>query len=134
MKNVLGVLFLPILLLGVGCGGGEGRPFTDHSKDPEAYARNVKHAVMNSVAEARRSDEPCDSVQSIVDMLEDLERAPSGAYRDTYEQLRTLALETHQACEASSRPPADLRSRLDELTALAEKLPGEVTIAERSRD
>jgi hypothetical protein len=127
------VFCLSVVML-LGCGQSSQRPFTDHSRDPEAFALDVKQVVVDSVADARTSREPEDQVSNIVNMLDDLSGRPTGQYRDTYDQLLSLAREIRAACEAANGRPSDLETRLQELLALADQLPGHVTPAERPRD
>ncbi|TVS19393.1 MAG: hypothetical protein EA424_08645 [Planctomycetaceae bacterium] len=119
------ILCLLVVVL-VGCGSGEQRDYVDHSRDPEAFAQNVKQLVVDSAARARTSEEPEDYISGIVDLLEDLGGRPTGAYRETYDQLLSLSREIVSECEAADgqRPP-NLDQRLDELTALADELPGD---------
>ena len=128
-------LFLCLsVLIFVGCGQSGQRPYTDHSRDPEAFALDVKQVVVNSVEDAKTSPEPEDEISSIVDMLDDLSRQPTGDYRETYDQLLSLAGDIRAACEAANGRPSDLAARLDELVALANQLPGTVTPPARPRD
>lgn len=128
-------LFLCLsVLIFVGCGQSGQRPYTDHSRDPAAFALDVKQVVVNSVEDAKTSREPEDEISNIVDLLDDLSRQPTGDYRETYDQLLSLAREIHAACEAANGRPSDLSARLDDLLALADQLPGTVTPAARPRD
>lgn len=128
-------LFLCLsVLIFVGCGQSGQRPYTDHSRDPAAFALDVKQVVVNSVEDAKTSREPEDEISNIVDLLDDLSRQPTGDYRETYDQLLSLAREIHAACEAANGRPADLSARLNDLLALADQLPGTVTPAARPRD
>jgi hypothetical protein len=128
------LLCLSVLAL-VGCGAGGQRDYTDHSRDPEAFAQNVKQLVVNSAARARTSDEPEDNISSIGDLLEDLSGRPTGSYRGTYDQLLSLAREIVAECRAAGgKRPANLGQRLDELVALADQLPGQVAPPSRADD
>ena len=123
------------LLVVAGCGRGSGVPYTDHSRDPERFAANVKQMVYGAVAEARTSREPADSLSGIVDTFEGrLGRLPVGQYRSIYEQLLSQASELYEACEAIDGRPPDLEPRLKELWAVAEQLPGEVPTWQPPRD
>jgi hypothetical protein len=127
------ILCLSVLVL-LGCGQSGQRPYTDHSRDPEAFALDVKQLVVNSVEDARTSREPEDEISNIVDLLDDLSRHPTGDYRETYDQLLSLAGDIRAACEAANGRPSDLATRLDELLALANQLPGTVTPVARPRE
>ena len=119
------VLVMLLTLAGLaGCGG---ETLIDHSRDPQAFAEDVRKLVAVSVAEARSSSEPADAMFSLVDLLEELDQHPTGSHRDLYEQLQALAGEIYQESEQAGGPPAGLEQRLDQLWALAEPLPGEAT-------
>ncbi len=113
------------VMLFAGCGGGEERPYTDHSRDAEAMAIRIKDMVRDAVNVARGSDEPDDIMYSVAMSLEDLHRQPTGAHLSIYQQLNELALAIAAECEAADGRPPNLNERLDELAALAEQLPGE---------
>ncbi len=107
-----------------GCGG---ESLTDHSRDPEAFAVDVKELVATTVAEAQVSLEPVDALFSLVDLLDELDQQPAGSHRELYEQIQKMASEIHEMAEQVDGRPADLEQRLDRLWALAEPLPGDVT-------
>ncbi len=114
------------LLALAGCGRG-GVAYTDHSRDPERFAVNIKQLVFGAVAEARVSPEPADSISLIVDTFDGgMRRLPVGDYQPIYEQLLAEASELYEQCEAIDGRPPDLEERLAALSALAEQLPGEV--------
>lgn len=119
------ILCLSVVAL-MGCGSGGQRDYVDHSRDPEAFAENVKQVVVDSAARARTAEEPEDNISAIVDLLEDLSGRPTGSYRATYDQLLSLAREIVSECEAAGgRRPPNLNQRLEELVALADQLPGD---------
>ncbi len=116
---------LLIVLLGLaGCGG---EAVIDHSRDPHAFAMDVKKLVATSVAEARLSSEPADAMFNLVEVLDELDHHPAGPHLDLYEELQELAVEIYEAAEETERRPAELEQRLDQLWALAEPLPGDAT-------
>ena len=58
---------------------------------------------------------------------------PTGDHLKTYQDLHTCAKELLAKCENGR--PADMMSSLDEITKLAQSLPGEVVIEkEKGRD
>jgi hypothetical protein len=120
-------LCLSVLLIS-GCGtGGSSVPYTDHSRDAEAFALTIKQMVFDIVEDAKNSKEPAESLEAIVDSFEGkLNRLPVGDYRDTYEELLTVASSLYSECEAAGGRPPNLVSQLDELWAVADKLPGDL--------
>jgi hypothetical protein len=125
-------VYLSILFL-VGCGSGD---LVDHSRDPEMFAASVKQVVLQSAEDARESGEPADALWAVVHELEpdELRHRPTGAHGSIYEQLYSLANQIREACEAADGRTPDLNQRLDELVALADQLPGDVTAAVRLKD
>ncbi len=115
------------IVLLLGCGQGNGVPYTDHSRDPEAFALTIKQMVLDAVEDARRSPEPAESVDGIVAAFDGrLHSLPVGDYRPIYEELLSVASELYEEAERIDGRPEDLDQRLDELAALAEQLPGDV--------
>lgn len=112
----------------VGCGKAE-RPYTDNSRDPESFAADVKTVVLDHVALARRSKEPADELQQVVNFLADRAKRPQGNYAELYDKLFAMAEQIHQACEAAGGKSATLTQQLAELEELAETLPGRVDTA-----
>ncbi len=119
----------------VGCSGGNGVPYTDHSRDPEAFALTIKQMVFNAVEDARESPHPAESLDGIAAAFEGgLGRLPVGDYRSVYEELYSVASDLYEEAERIDGRPADLETRLHELVALADQLPGDVTPAARPTD
>lgn len=129
------MLYFPLVFLAalVGCGGGSDLPYTDHSKDPEAYARNVKALVLGVAADAKTSREPADDLASIVTELEQKDR-PRGSYGPIYDELLTNARTLQEECARASGRPSGLDRRLDELAKIAQQLPGEATVGRATDD
>jgi hypothetical protein len=109
-------------------------PYTDHSRDPQAYARDVKELVLLHAAEAKRSNEPGDDIRPVVDYLNSNGRRPTAEHQETYEALLAKAQDILEQCDAVGGRPAALESALDELVRLAESLPGEVAVVQRPTD
>ncbi len=113
-----------LLMIGlVGCGPTE-LPYTDNSKDPAAFGNTIKQLVTDAVADARRSREPYDQIRLISNAI-NVDRQPVGEFAPVYEQLKSAADELADACESADGPVADMDKKLDDLLAMAERLPGE---------
>jgi hypothetical protein len=120
-------LMLLSLLALAGCGGEQ--PYTDNSRDPAAYAKDVKHLVLESVEIAKKSSEPADQILTIVTELKQSGERPVGEHKATYDQLLEKANALLSACQsASNGKPANLTQSLEELAQIAQTLPGEVVI------
>ena len=116
------------ILLAIGCGGGNGVPYTDHSRDPEAFAVTTKQMVFDAVEDARRSPEPAESLDGIVAAFEGrLDRLPVGDYRPIYEELLSVASDLYEEAERIDGRPADLDERLSRMVAIVEELPGDIS-------
>ena len=129
MKNWNSIWGLCVLVALSGC-ADSGPVYTDH-KNPEKYAHDVKRVVITQAAEARKAKEPADDLRAIVSELEDHRSRPQGEHGELYAQLFAKASELYQACLEVDGRPSDLTSRLDELVALVQPLPGEVVVVPR---
>lgn len=116
----------------IGCSASSTLEYTDHSQDPERFARLVKQTVVEVVADARKSIEPYDEIRLIAQSV-DGDNKPIGPYGDVYDRLRSLADELADACELADGPTADMNRKLDELLAIADELPGEFQPVEEPR-
>ena len=119
-----------------GCSRGPAIAYTDHSRDPEAFAATVKQLVFVAVADARTSPEPADDLASIVGVFADRMddgSLPLGEYVGVYQELFSLARDLHDACETIDGRPADLAPRLDHLLEVARRLPGDVPVVNPPR-
>ena len=133
--NFVRVVTLLVFVCLVGCGGDSGRPYTDHSQDPDAFARSVKVSVLTAVTEARKSEEPEDQVAEIVDFLEDLTGQPVGDLKEQYMAIASKAKEVREKCAADPKGrPSSLSSDLDELESMTEQLPGPGTAVMQVED
>jgi len=127
MRQLLLCLTLSLFtMMLVGCGGGESLPYTDNSKDPESYAKDVKLITIQAVRGARASSEPIDSLDPLVAELESSNKRPVGSYQATYTEVLALAKEARDACAAANGKPSGLEGMLKKLEQSVESLPGEV--------
>jgi hypothetical protein len=110
-----------LALVGSGCGG---RADLDaESKDPNVYARSIKTDVLNFVKDAKENPRTIVGNGSI--LLEKLQAHPShpvGDNKATYEALVQKCKELVEAARTSGA--ADVNRKLEEMSALANKLPG----------
>jgi hypothetical protein len=130
VKHVHMLTFLAILVLIVGCDGGKPK-FEDHSQDPERYANSVKELALNATYKAARSREPGDMLLPLVTELQDQDtnRKPVGNYKPVYTELLTKTKSLVEDCDkANGGRPSSLSGKLNEIEAVAKKLPGEVQI------
>ncbi|XZE21215.1 hypothetical protein SH449x_001114 [Pirellulaceae bacterium SH449] len=131
----LSILALAVLGFVLGCGSTP--EFTDNSRDPLAFATSFKQMVVDTVADAKESREPADSLEALVSAIDgkiDSGRVPVGDFKEVYRQILDSAKALVSECEqASNGKPAGLSNKLKDLEKLAEKLPGEVKAA-RSRN
>ena len=121
-----------VILAIAGCGGSHAA-YVDHSRDPLAYARDVKELVVDHVHLARQSREPGDMLVPIVSELDRLEDRPVGEYREVYEQLRAAAQQLLEACQRVDGRPPELQKQLDQLLELVAPLPGDVRLVHERR-
>jgi hypothetical protein len=114
--------------LAIGCSCGGRREYTDHSRDPEAYARGVKGLILAQLPLAKTAkDEPESYTASIVNALQDYRSNPVGSYGDIYEQLLQQCKELHEMLErGGDRKPAN--QKIDEIIEIANQLPGTVQV------
>ncbi len=120
-------LVLLTLLMLAGCGGEQ--PYTDNSRDPASYAKDVKQLVLEHVEIAKKSSEPADQVLTIVTELKQTGERPTGEHKATYDQLLEKSNALLTACQsASNGKPANLTQALNEIAELAQSLPGEVVL------
>ncbi len=119
---MLRLILILLMLAAAGCAGSHAA-YTDHSRDPQAYAQDVKELVADHVELARRAREPADMLAPIVSELEQLDERPAGENREFYETLLAAAREVLDACEQMDGRPARLDSQLDHLLSLLAQLP-----------
>jgi hypothetical protein len=91
------------------------------AKDPAAYARSMKQDVQQFVQESKQN------LRSVKDQaplfLEKLEAYPSHPVGDNGPIYEELTKKCKELVEAASRS-GDVRKKLDELAAIANRLPG----------
>ena len=116
----------------IGCGPSE-LPFTDNSKDSEAFAKDIKELVLTAADRLKNSSQPADSIRQVVLSLSDLKKCPTGSYLPIYEELHKLTSDLLQ--EAENGKPKDLKGKLAKIAEVANKLPGAVKVEkELSKD
>lgn len=118
------ILFLSLLFLPA-CGSNE-LPYTDNSQDPEAYARDVKTLVAQSVRQAKTSTEPLELLTLVLSELKKTDR-PAGKYKPTYEELRKNLEAMITEFEQVGKRPKNFAERLDDLVKLIQLLPGDTS-------
>jgi hypothetical protein len=117
-----------LILFVAGC-GRSSMPYTDHSRDATAYAKDVKELVIDHVQLAKKSREPADMLAPIVSELEQMRERPTGEHKSIYEELLETARQLLEACQQVDGRPPGLEKQLDQLVAMVDRLPGEVNIA-----
>jgi len=118
-------------LVTCGCGPAE-LPFTDNSKDSEAFAKTIKGLVLNTVERIKDSPQPADSLRQVVLSLSELKDCPTGSHLATYEDMFKLSSALLKDSEKGK--PTDFKPRLAEIADLAKKLPGEVITNQGNQD
>lgn len=127
--GLVGVYFIALC----GCGAAE-LPYTDNSRDSEAYAKNIKQLVVDMSQSNRGSPEIADSISSLVEELKQTDR-PQGEHAAKYAEIRAVAEAiVAEGNPASGKPTATQIQKLDELAKLAQDLPGEVTVSRPEND
>jgi hypothetical protein len=126
-RFLIGCLVLSLFCV-PGCGGGgDAHPYTDHSQDAEAWAKETKVLAVRIADGAKTSREPADVLRSLVEHLEN-PHAPKGNYETTYTEMLNIAKPLMQECEqAPNGKPSGLNQKLDQIVKAAEPLPGEVS-------
>jgi hypothetical protein len=122
-KLIFGLLLLVI----IGCGRSK-MPYTDHSRDSDAYAKDVKELVIDHVGLAKRSREPADMIAPIINELEQMRERPTGEHHSVYEELLETARRVFETCQRVDGRPTGIDKELDQLVALVDRLPGDVNI------
>ncbi|MEQ1829679.1 MAG: hypothetical protein ABL921_27195 [Pirellula sp.] len=127
-SNTLRCVLLLVIAF-VGCGPKE-LPFTDHSKDADAFGRSIKILVLSTADELKTSKQPTDALRTIVQSLSELDACPTGEYLPTYKELHKLSSELLAQCEKSK--PSDYLAKLSAIAEKAKTLPGVVRVEKES--
>src|SRR4051812_30051229 len=106
MPRILALLSVSLVLSG--CGPSE-RPFTDNSKDPDMYAKDVKQIALDAVQRARRSSEPADQVQTIISEIEgqSANNRPVGSHKPLYDELLAASKKFVEDAKKTDGKPAN---------------------------
>jgi hypothetical protein len=116
-----------------GCGPSE-LPFTDNSKDADAFGRSIKVLVLHTAEELKTSKQPADALRAIVQSLSELDACPTGEYLPIYQEMHKLTSDLLSQCE-TGKQPADFQSKLAAIAEKAKGLPGIVRVEkEDSKD
>jgi hypothetical protein len=105
---------------------GCSKPKLD-SQTPDYYARDIKRDVHNFVQAAKTNPKIAGQEGAI--LLEKLEAYPTQPVGDYEEIYAQLAAKCKELVEAANRkaPAAEISAKLNQLAALANKLPGDLT-------
>ena len=127
LARILSASLLPALLVSLGflgcTAGGE-----DQTEDPAAYALDVKTQVTQMLNSARRNPtNAAFNVGALVGILDDYESQPTGDHEQIYADLLAGCRELKQMYEQSAGG-GEINAKIDELLALAGKLPGDVLL------
>lgn len=109
-----------------GCTGSGPAPGHDDSRDPAAYAGEIKSQAVFLLGQAQRW--PKQGAEHMSVLLEQFENQQSAAVGDngpTYEKIQAGAREL-QATFQRSAPKQEIGTKVQELLNLANSLPGEL--------
>jgi hypothetical protein len=108
-----------ITALCLGCGGSGPPP--PETQDSSAYALRIKRTIVEFVAEGKQNPTAAPKEAAVlVETLEVYKSQPVGEHEAVYAEL------LERCRQLSSASGADVRKKLDELAALANKLPGQI--------
>lgn len=116
-----------ILLTAAGCGGGSDSQRTDFpQRSPEAdYAESVRQ-MTNDLERALQS-EGLSTVETesmgFVETMATYEDEPVGEHKETYKKIYEGGKELQSMFKQGSASEQQVRSKIEELQSLAEKLP-----------
>ena len=128
MRRLLFLLIcLPVAAF-AGCGDGGGDPTVQAPPEPpeQQFAAGVKSEVYELNTALKEEGAEGVDVDGLVESLEEYEDEAVGEHEATYKSL----LEGAQALQKlvnDSGSAADIQKKIDELIALADKLPGDVS-------
>jgi DNA repair exonuclease SbcCD ATPase subunit len=104
--------------------GCSGEPTNLVTEDPSFYAKKIKTQVYTLDQTVRRNPASAKEQASLLlEELEVYEQQPVGQHKETYAQLLQKCKELAQNPGSSNQ----VLQKLNEMKALADKLPGEVT-------
>ena len=130
LLRILATCLVPALLVGVGLLGCNPPPGGDESGDPAAYALDIKTQVTRQLTRAKANPATlADSATVLIENLEGYEGQPVGEHKETYAALLAGCKELKEMCDQSAGA-AKIGAKIDEILALAGKLPGQVTAEE----
>jgi hypothetical protein len=130
LLRILATCLVPALLVGVGLLGCNPPPGGDESGDPAAYALDIKTQVTEELSRAKANPAAAaDSVAVLIENLEGYQDRPVGEHGETYAALLGGCQELKEMCDQSAGA-AKIGVKIDEILALAGKLPGQVTAEE----
>ena len=121
MRSTWWLVSASLALAAAGC---SGRPAVKaEGNDPAEYARATKQQVLQFVKAAKEAPRSAGGqAEALLERLQVYPSRPVGDNQPTYEQLTQKCKEL---VDVAKRSPgsADVRKKLDELAALASKLP-----------
>ena len=127
LLRIVATCLVPALLVGVGLSGCNPPPGGDESGDPAAYALDIKTQVTEELSRAKANPAAAaDSVAVLIENLEGYQDQPVGQHGETYAALLAGCKELKEMCDQSAGA-AEIGAKIDEVLALAGKLPGQVT-------
>ena len=127
-SRIMLACLLLALLSTLGCSRARGEKVQDDSRDPAAYACDVKTQVVELLGSAKRDPASAKtSLSLLVNFLDDYRSAPVGKHKQVYAELLNRSRELKQMYEQSAAP-ANVNAKIDEIVALAERLPGEIAV------
>jgi hypothetical protein len=110
---------LALAVLASGCSKSKPSPTAMPAAD---YAKDTKNSVLSFVNSAKESPKAAGAqAEMFLEQLQGYAKRQVGDNKDIYEQL---VQKCKEVSESAKRSPGDVRKKLDEMAALANKLPG----------
>ena len=130
LSGLLFACLVPAVLMTVGLSGCDTPPGGDETGDPAAYAADVKTTVIGRMRQLEKDPtHAAQSMSALLKFLEDYESQPVGDHRQVYADLLAKCRELEGLYQQSA-DAAQVKAKRDEITALAETLPGELDLNE----